>query len=193
MAEDAFAFADDEVVAALRPAVARIGAAFGDVESMTIAEPGELEVWASQRNILQRAEGWQTFRGWIDAVNPRFGFNVARNMAVASTITVEQVALAQVARRRAVERARLLLEGGAVICQPTTPFTAPPIGLPLSELDRYSARIGLLTSFAGLVGLPQINLPLGMAGGKPCGLSLIGWRGADARLAAIAKALEAHA
>jgi len=190
IAEDAFAFADEEVATALRPVAARIGAALGGAETVSIAEPGELEVWASQRNILQRAESWQTFRGWIDAVNPRFGYSVARNLANASAITAEQVALAQVARRRAVERARVLLEGGALLCIPTTPFTAPPVGLPLGELDRYSARIGLLTSFAGLVSLPQINLPLATAGGKPCGLSLIGWRGADARLAAIARYLE---
>lgn len=193
VAEDAFAFADPDLADALRPAIARIGAFLGGATATSIAEPGELEVWAGQRNILQRAESWQTFRGWIEAVNPRFGFNVARNLTVASSITTEQVALANVARRRAVERARLLLEGGALLCMPTTPFTAPPLGLPLSELDRYSARIGLLTSFAGLVGLPQISLPVATIGGKPAGLSLIGWRGADARLAAIAKALEERA
>ena len=87
----------------------------------------------------------------------------------------------------------VLLEAGAILAIPTTPFTAPPLGLPLSELDRYSARIGLLCSFAGLCGLPQINLPLVKVGGKPAGLSLIAWRGADARLVAIAQALEAAA
>lgn len=190
IATDAFALADEEIGAALAPISRRIGAALGGVETLGIAEPGELEVWAAQRNILQRAESWQTFRGWIDAVNPRFGYSVARNLAFASSITPEQVALAQVVRRRSVERARVLLEGGALLCIPTTPFTAPPLGMSLSELDRHSARIGLLTSFAGLASLPQINLPLGIAGGKPCGVSLIGWRGADARLAAIAKFLE---
>ena len=85
---------------------------------------------------------------------------------------------------------RLLLEGGAILCIPTTPFTAPPLGLPLSELDRQSARIGQLCSIAGMAGLPQISLPLGLVDGKPCGLSILGWRGSDARLVAIARALE---
>ena len=189
LAEDAFALADTEVAAALRPAAARLGALFGGTRSVTIAEPGELEVWGSQRNILQRAESWASFRGWVNTHNPCFAFNVAHNLAAAAAITPEQVALAQVARRRAVERARVLLEAGAILCLPTTPFTAPPLGLPLAELDALSNRIGLLTSFAGLVGLPQLNLPRAQVGGKPCGLSIIAWRGQDARLAAIAAAL----
>ena len=73
---------------------------------------------------------------------------------------------------------------------PTTPFTAPPLGLPLPELDALSSRIGVLTTFAGLAGPPGRSLLLGRVAGKPCGLSILGWRGQDARLAAIARALE---
>ena len=190
VAEDAFALADAEVAEALAPAAARLGALFGGTRTISLAEPGELEIWARQRNIVQRAEAWATFKGWIDAVNPRFGYSVARNLAVASMITAEQIELASIVRRRAVERARVLLEDGAILCIPTTPFTAPPIGLPLAELDRLAGRIGELASFAGLAGLPQLSLPLGMVAGKPVGLSILGWRGSDARLAAIAQALQ---
>ncbi|PZW44899.1 amidase [Humitalea rosea] len=189
-AEDAFALADAAVAEALAPAVSRLGALFGGATTISLAEPGELEIWGTQRNIVQRAEAWATFKDWIDAVNPRFGYSVARNLAVASMITAEQIELACVVRRRAVERARVLLEDGAILCMPTTPFTAPPVGLPLAELDRLAGRIGVLTSFAGLAGLPQLSLPLGMVAGKPVGLSIIGWRGSDARLAAIAQALQ---
>jgi amidase len=189
LAEDAFALADPEVAAALYPVAERLGAQFGGLQRMTLGEPGELETWAGQRNILQRAESWATFRPWIEAENPTFAFNIARNLAGGSAITAEQVAVAKVVRRQVVEQARRLLEGGAILCLPTTPFTAPPLGLPLPEIDALQARIGITTSYAGLVGLPQLNLPLGQVGGKPCGLSIIGWRGADTRLAAIARAL----
>jgi len=193
VAEDAFAIADAEVQEALAPAVARIGAMFGGATTITLAEPGELEVWGNQRKICQRAEAWRNFAPWIERTNPRFGFSAARNLAFAATITPEQLAVANAVRARVVERMRALLEGGAILCIPTTPFTAPPLGLPLSELDRQSGRIGLLCSIAGMASLPQLSLPLGMAGGKPCGLSIIGWRGSDARLAAIAAALEENA
>ena len=82
-----------------------------------------------------------------------------------------------------------MLEEGAILCIPTTPFPAPPTDSTLEALDAYSARIGLLCSFAGMAGLPQMNLPLGQVDGKPVGLSIIAWRGGDARLAGIARAL----
>ena len=191
LAEDAFALADPEVAAALQPAAERLGAQFGGLTRMSLGEPGELETWAGQRNILQRAESWATFRPWIERENPTFAYNIARNLAGGSAITAEQVAVAKVVRRQVVDQARRLLEGGAILCLPTTPFPAPPLGLPLPEIDALQARIGITTSFAGLCGLPQLNLPLGQVGGKPCGLSIIGWRGSDERLAAIARDLAA--
>ena len=77
----------------------------------------------------------------------------------------------------------------AILCLPTTPFGAPRADMPLSGIDRASNRIGLLTSFAGLTGVPQLSLPLGMVHGKPVGLSIIATRGGDARLVGIARAL----
>lgn len=194
VAADAFALADPGVEDALAPAVAALGALLGsEPEAVAIGVPGELEAWADQRNVLQRAEAWRTFRDWIEAHNPRFGFNVARNLAAASAITPEQVAVAEIARCRARDRAEALLgrDGGRgpVLCLPTTPFPAPPVRLPLGEIDRLSGRIGLLTSFAGLTGVPQLSLPLGRVDGRPVGLSILAARGGDARLAGIARAL----
>jgi amidase len=190
VAEDAFALADAPLRDAMAPAIAALAAVLGHAaQPMSLGEPGEMEVWGAQRNLLQRAEGWQTFRPWIEAHNPRLGFNVARNLAWAATITAEQVALGMAVRQRVLARARLLLEGGAILCLPTTPFTAPPADSTLPEIDALSARIGLLTSFAGMAGLPQLSLPLAEVEGRPAGLSIIAWRGQDARLVGIARAL----
>ncbi|MDQ1081906.1 amidase [Pseudoroseomonas cervicalis] len=192
LAEDAFALADAEVQAALQAPVAALEKLLGGTaRRIHLGTPGELAVWSGQRNILQRREGWRQFRPWIEAANPRFAFNVARNLAIASAFTEAQEVVAASVRERVRARAASLLEGGAVLCIPSTPFTAPPLGLPLPELDALSERISQLTSFAGLAGLPQLSLPLGRAGGKPCGLSIIGARGSDARLVGIAAALEA--
>lgn len=189
LAEDAMAIADAEVAAAMLPIVAKLEALLGPAQRLTLGEPGEITLWNDQRNIIQRSEAWAGIRDWIDRENPTFAFNVARNLAFGSAITEAQIEIARITRQRIVARAGLLLGGGAILCLPTTPFTAPPLGLSLSETDALSARIGVLTSFAGMAGLPQLNLPLGRAGGKPVGLSIIGWRGADMKLVAIAKAL----
>ena len=125
--------------------------------------------------------------------NPRLGFNVARNLASVSAITQDEVAISDVARHRARDRAEALLgcDGrcGPILCLPTTPFPAPPARFPLGEIDRLSARTGLLTSFTGLTGVPQQSLPLGRLDGRPVGLSILAARGGDARLAGIARAL----
>ena len=52
------------------------------------------------------------------------------------------------------------------------------------------SRLATLTCIAGLTGLPQVSLPFGCAGSIPVGLSLIGWRGSDAQLIGMARALE---
>ena len=189
VAEDAFAVADPEVSEALMPVVAKLAVLLGPAQRLTLGEPGEIALWNDQRNIIQRSEAWAGIRDWIDRENPTFAFNVARNLAFGSVITPAQVEVARIARNRVVARARMLLEGGAILCIPTTPFTAPPLGLSLTETDALSGRIGVLTSFAGMAGLPQMNLPLCRVGGKPVGLSIIGWRGADMKLVAIANAL----
>ena len=191
VAEDCFSVCDAGVAEALRPAVARVAAVLGTEPARMSLGQGELAAWMDQRGILQRGETWKTFQPWIDAVNPCFAFNVGRNLAAASAITPAQIAVAQVVRERVRERARALLEGGAILCLPTTPYTAPRADMPLPMIDAHADRLGLLTSFAGLAGLPQLNLPLGELFGKPIGLSIIAWRGGDERLVAIARALEA--
>lgn len=191
VAEDAFALADAEVQEALSGAIALLGRVLGHApRGVNLGPAGAMVAWSAQRNILQRHEGWRTFRDWIDAANPRFAFNVARNLTLAAGFTDAQAAEAAAVRQQVLARARDLLEGGAILCLPTTPFTAPPLGLPLQALDALSERISQLTSFAGFAGLPQLSLPLGRAGGKPCGLSILAWHGQDAKLVAIAEAIE---
>jgi amidase len=48
-----------------------------------------------------------------------------------------------------------------------------------------------LTSIAGTIGAPQVNLPLGEVDGMPVGLSLIGPRGADEGLIGFAREIAA--
>jgi amidase len=83
-----------------------------------------------------------------------------------------------------------LVPEGTILCLPTTPFPAPLRGLPLPTLEPLRDRITCLCAQGGLAGHPQISIPGSLAGGLPIGLSLIGARGSDASLIAVAKALE---
>jgi amidase len=190
VAVDAFGFADAETAAALQPMVRKLAALVGEIREDVLAPPG-LSVWARAQQTLQRHEAWQTFKDWIDRDNPRMAFSVARNLALTGTISDSERQWATLMRAEARARLAWLLPPGTVLCLPTTPFPAPRRGLSLSTLDPLRARIGCLTAQGGLTGTPQVTLPGGEVDGLPVGLSILGARGSDATLVAMARAMEA--
>jgi len=189
IADDAFAVADASAAAALRPLVERLGRLIGEVTHETMAPPG-LVAWANAQRTIQPAEAWQTFQDWVDRVNPRFQFSVARNLVIAAAITGAERARAVSVRDAARARMRKLLPPGTILCQPATPFPAPLCGQALSALDLARERITRLACHGGLTGVPQVVIPGSTLDGLPIGLSLIGGHGADATLVAVARAFD---
>ncbi len=188
VAIDAFGFADAEVAAALRPMVERLSALIGEVREELMAPPG-LSVWSRAQRTLQPVEAWQTFRPWVERDNPRMAFNVARGLVAGSMVGEAEREWAELMRREARARMAYLLPPGTILCLPTTPFPAPLKGLPLSVLGPLRARISCLCSHGGLTGVPQVSLPGAKMDGLPIGLSIVGGRGSDAMLVAVARAL----
>jgi Asp-tRNA(Asn)/Glu-tRNA(Gln) amidotransferase A subunit family amidase len=81
-----------------------------------------------------------------------------------------------------------------VLAWPAVPAVAPPLTDPIIELpsgptsaDAGNARQGVL---ANLTGVPGVSLPVGLDGGLPLGLQLLGAWGRDAMLLDAAEALE---
>jgi amidase len=188
IATDAFAIADPPAAAALQPLVDRLGRLIGETAQEVMAPPG-LVAWANAQRTLQPSEAWETFRDWIDRVNPRMQFSVARNLAAAAQITGAERARAASVRDMARTRMKKLLPPGTILCQPTTPFPAPLCGQPLSVLDPLRERITRLCCHGGLTGVPQVVIPGSAVDGLPIGLSIIGAPGTDATLVAVAQAL----
>ncbi|SHG29663.1 amidase [Kaistia soli DSM 19436] len=189
IATDAFAIADEAVRAAIEPALARLGA-IAPVREITLAQEG-LKTWNQCQITAQCSEFSATFRDWVDAVNPRFSFEVGATLAHAALIS--DSARADALHFRADLSARLdaLLEGRRVVVYPAVPILPPHRDAPLSVMGAAGDRIVDLTCIAGLSGLPQAGLPLGTAGTIPVGLAVLGWRGADRTLLALAKKLAA--
>jgi amidase len=191
VAADAFATADEAVSEALRPVTARLRSLFSRCEEVTLAAEG-LSVWREHQRRLQPIEFAATFRTWIDQTNPRFSFEVGRSLALAALLTEADVADDRIFRREVTARIDGLLDGASVLCLPTVPILPPLRDISLSAMAEAGGRIVTLTCVAGLTGLPQINLPLAETpDGIPVGLSLIGWRGGDCALLALAAALAA--
>jgi len=192
IAVDAFGFADAPVAAALQPIVARLAALIGSSREEVMAPQG-LSVWARAQRTLQPVEAYNTFKDWLDERNPRFAFSVARALVMGSMTPESERGWANLMRQEARGRMAWLLPPGTILCLPTTPFPAPLKGQRLSMLDPLRDRITCLCAQGGLAGHPQVNLPGATVDGLPVGLSIIGPRGSDATLIAVARALEEQA
>jgi amidase len=189
IAVDAFGFADPEAAAALQPMVAKLTRLIGSAREEIMAPPG-LSVWAKAQRTLQPVEAWATFRDWVERDNPRLAFSVAAGLVAGSQMPLAERGWAALMRQEALARMRYLLPPGTILCLPTTPFPAPKRGLPLPVLGPLRDRITCLCAQGGLAGMPQVNLPGATVDGAPIGLSIIGDRGTDASLIAIAQAME---
>ncbi|HML09826.1 MAG TPA: amidase [Stellaceae bacterium] len=188
IATDAFAVADPSTTTALMPLVDRLRRLIGEGVEEVMAPHG-LIAWANAQRTIQPSEAWETFKDWIDRVNPRMQFSVARNLTAAAQITGAERARAQSVRETARARMRKLLPPGTILCQPTTPFPAPLCGQSLTTLDPLRERITRLCCHGGLTGMPQVVIPGTVIDGLPIGLSIIGGPGTDATLVAVARAL----
>ena len=191
VATDAWGFADAAVQDALAPMLERLARLIGRREDVLLAPQG-LSVWQRAQRVLQSSESWQTFAPWLDEFNPRFAFSVARGLVIGSLMTDAERTAAALMREEARARMRYLLPEGTILCLPTTPSPALPVGLKLSELNFPRERISCLTSHGGLTGVPQVSLPGATVDGAPVGLSIVGGRGTDLALLAVARAFEAY-
>jgi amidase len=190
IAGDAFAQADTPVADALRPALGGLRGLFGGVTEIVLAAEG-LPEWRECQRRLQQFEFAATFRDWIDRTNPRFSFEVGRSLALAGLLTEADVVADRQFRMTVTARLEALLDERRVLCLPTVPILPPLRGIPLSQMAEAGGRIVTLTCIAGLMGLPQVNLPAAQTpDGIPVGLSLIGWRNGDVPLLRCAAALQ---
>jgi amidase len=124
----------------------------------------------------------------VERDNPRMAFNVARGLVMGAMTSEAEQGWAELMRQEARGRMAYLLPPGTILCLPTTPFPAPKRGLPLTVLGPLRDRISCLCSHGGLTGVPQVNLPGADVNGAPVGLSIVGGRGTDASLVAVARA-----
>lgn len=186
LAQDALALLDAKAVAAMQPALARIGAALGTPRPVKVSAEG-LAQWFQAFRVLQGAEIHAQLGAWVAQTQPKLGPGVHERMQWVATISAEDVARAQAMRDAARRQMDALLANNAALVLPTVSDIAPLLNTPAAELDDFRARAMNLLCIAGLAGLPQISLPLATLRGCPLGVSLLAAHGNDALLLALAK------
>ncbi len=189
VAADAFDTVSPEVREALAPAVARVAELFADRADVTASEEG-LTQWFEVFRVVQAASIWSNLGAWVQQAKPDLGQGIRERFAWASQVSAEDAAAGRA--RQAAIKAHLdaLLGDDGVLCIPASPRPAPLKGTPVDDIEvRYRNQAMHLLCIAGLGGLPQVSLPLAELDGLPLGLSLIGRRGSDEQLLALARTL----
>jgi amidase len=189
MAQDAFSVAGAEVTQALEPAMGRVRALLGEPQAVTVAAEGLPDWWYQLFRILQGAEVWAQHGAWVTGVRPALGPGVRQRIEWTATIDPAEIPPAKARREEITQRMARMLGGGAVLMLPTLPGIAPPCNSAPAATEDLRARAMSLLCIAGLARLPQVTMPLARLDGCPLGLSLIGARGTDAMLLALAAAV----
>ena len=188
---DAFTEADTEVTDLMQQALAAMANELPPSSRQRIAPDG-LDVWREAFRTIQSREIWSVYGDFVERVKPKFGPGVAERFAAAAKVTAEQAAEARVMQERARDRIRSIARPGTVLVLPTCPAIAPLTHAPNDVHEAFRTRAMRMTCIAGLSGLPQMSLPIATIGGRPIGLSFIGWAGGDEALLDLAVKLSRY-
>jgi amidase len=144
---------------------------------------------AATFRVLQGSEIWQQHGRWIEEKKPDIAEDIMSRLLWCKTITADQVASAKLQQQNVVTHLDTLFKDIDVLVIPTTPGIAPRCDADSTTLANDRNTLLALTSLAGLAGLPQLHLPLFTLHNAPCGLSLVGKKGNDLALIALARKL----
>lgn len=131
------------------------------------------------------AENWAAY-GHL-ASNPLLGADVRARLLPARDITKDQVAAAEDIRRAFSAEVDEALDRCGALALPTL-ADVPPLLQESSDPRRALAMSSLVRQF-NLSGHPAVTLPLTLPNGLPAGLQLVGRKGGDAALCALARRL----
>jgi amidase len=173
--------ADAQILAACRKRIERPQFEIQGVELLAFAA-----AFDAQLAVI----GVETWRAFGDLTEKGcLGEDVRRRLLQARAVGAAEVASAELVRLRFRAEVDALLATHAALVLPTL----PQLPLPLNAVDAAAAlRSSALVRQFNLSGHPALSLPLAVAG-VPLGLQLVGRRGEDAQLCALARLLESTA
>jgi amidase len=188
-AQDLFDNTDPGVAEAMQAGVDRIvGSGPGGVTPVTVGGMA-LPQWREAYKLLQVADIRDRFGSWVEAEHPIFGPDITERFEWAKTVTDDDIAWAAGKRKAVVARMSELLTPGTVLIVPSAPGVAPLRSAGIRELEGRRAKAFTNNSAVGLVGLPQVSLPLAELNGLPLGVSLVAGRGGDEMLLSFARTI----
>ncbi|WP_011582032.1 MULTISPECIES: amidase [Chelativorans] len=151
-----------------------------------VALPGEIEDLYECFRQIQAHEAWLSQAYFLSQQDRELGPGVKERFAYGRSISDETAENARRRRREFQADFNALMRPDMVVVMPTQPSAAPLKIATLEEQESYRHRGLALTCIAGLLGWPQISIPLGEVHGAPFGISLLGPAGSDRQLIRLA-------
>lgn len=143
--------------------------------------------WAFRH--IQGYQAWAEHGERIERYGMQLGPGVKDRFAWSSQVAQADMAQHEAVRRDFSAQFLALLGKDGVLLMPTMPDIAPLLSESEEALDDYRNQAIRMLCLAGLSGCPQISLPLMTLDGAPFGFSLLGPRGSDRSLIALARRL----
>ena len=191
------------VLDALEPAVAQayqralsaLSAAGAQLIELPLAELGEVAKINAPGG-FSSVEAWALHRAAMLVPDQRALFDprVAARIALGEPVSAADYIVMQGRRRDWVQRTSKTIAGFDAIVCPTVPIVAPPIAPLLASDEVFFKANGLLLRNTFVINFLDgcaFSLPCQRAGELPVGIMLAAPQGHDARLAAVALAVEA--
>ena len=144
--------------------------------------------------VAQAEEAAHLVSGVLNELSPELGLINRGVLKLRALLPLSLTARAFTLRAKVRRDLAALFDEVDVLAWPAVPAVAPPLAEPMIELpsgvesaDAGNARQGVL---ANLTGVPGVSVPVGLDGGLPAALQLLGPWGSDAALLDAAEALE---
>jgi amidase len=187
LAEDLFALAEPGSRPVLRAAAEDLASRHGlSLETTAVLGGDDIEAWLTAFRTIQTAEAWSAHGDWLREHPGAVQAEIAERFWMGSRVTPDELSRARRLMadvRRALDE---LVPPGSCLVQPAAGGPPPPRRMDAEQKNRARAGTLQLTCPAGLAGLPVVAVPGGRVPDGPVGLCLVGHRGSDAALAALA-------
>ena len=141
--------------------------------------------WAFR--VCQAHEAHLSLGDWIKEHQPDLGAPIRERFEFGAKLTAAEIEHAKGRRMEVSASLENMIGEDGLLVFPTSPSCAPLKSENMETLQAFREQALKLLCLSGLSGLPQITLPLCRVYDAPMGLSLMGPKGADARLIEIAK------
>jgi amidase len=161
-------------------------------ESRDIYPGGPDALYAAYR-VLQGCDAKRSVVPWIEKSGMPLARGIDERVAHAKSMTGEDEAKADAIRQAFRQSLDALLGSDGVLLAPVVHDAPFELDAPQEVFDGFRHMAMKLLCVAGMSGLPQVVFPAATIAGAPFGLSLIGPRGSDRSLIALAARMMSQA